>query len=635
MLMSTRRRTLDAALPVVVPLIAKRFGVPVHMEGHSARSDGRSITIPAIDPENESLARAIVGFLAHEAGHIRCTEFTVVAEIDPADATRRRLLNAIEDVRVEADAIAEYRGAAPYLAAVTRWLRDAGMYDIPEVDAPNELLVQYVDRKLRVTVLHETGLLDQLEVAESRMREAFPEAILIRLNALLSMVPEYTTSTRLALALVDEILAKLKEEQDREEARQQAAERSEPELEGSDAGDSDGSDAGDGSVESATGGDPDDNADQDAAGSDGNGDGEGGGDGGGESQAPALDSSPDTCASSSDNDASGDGKHTETAHGGQDGTVQNSAVQNASTPDTQQKLDNLRASLNAGDDDYGRDAREQLAEIINTSVEEEREAHPSSVAAMVSPADPRQGVGNPAGGQLRHAKVRGTSNQVRARLRGLVQSDLHVRDMPSRRGRKIDTRRLVRVSRGDSRIFLRHEQRQRPNTAVHLLLDRSESMRLGSKLEVALDAVLALALALEEIQGVSLAATAFPGHQGGLTVQPLLLRGRKVKSDLGQFAISAAGSTPLAEAMWHVAADLARAKEPRRVLIVAGDGRPNSPEAAHYVIDRFRRAGIEVIGIGIGTDSVEDLFPVSAVIRDVGDLRDALFEIARKVIVPA
>lgn len=160
-------------------------------------------------------------------------------------------------------------------------------------------------------------------------------------------------------------------------------------------------------------------------------------------------------------------------------------------------------------------------------------------------------------------------------------------------------------------------------------------MRLGSKLDIALDAVLALALALEEIQGVSLAATAFPGQQGGQTVQPMLLRGRKVRGDLGQFAMSVAGSTPLAEAMWHVAADLAQAKEPRRVLIVATDGRPNSPEAAHYVIDRFRRAGIEVIGIGIGTDSLEDLFPISAVIRDVSDLRDALFDIARKVIVLA
>ena len=630
MLFGTRRRTLDAALPVVVPLIGKRFGVPVRMEGQTARTNGRTITIPAIDPEDENLARTIVGFLVHEAGHIRCTDFSVLEEIDPTNGIRRRLMNVIEDVRVEADAIAEYRGAAAYLAAVARWLIDAGMYDIPSTEAPNELLVEYVDRKLRVTVLQETGLLDQLEVAERRMQEAFPEAVLIRLNGLLSMVPEFTTSTHLALALVDEILAKLKEEQDREEARQQAAERSDPEPDGRESGDSNGSDAGDGSADPGTGGEPDGNAGQDTASSDGNGDGG--------SQSPTLDSSPNMSASASDKDASSNGNPTDSAHGDHHGDHhggQDGAMQTVSTSDTQRKLENLRASLNAGDDEFGRDAREQLAEIINKSVEEEKETHPSSVAGMVSPADPYQGAGNLAGGQHRHTKVRGTSNQVRARLRGLVQSDLHVRDMPSRRGRKIDTRRLVRVSRGDCRIFLQHEQRQRPNTAVHLLLDRSESMRLGSKLDIALDAVLALALALEEIQGVSLAATAFPGQQGGQTVQPMLLRGRKVRGDLGQFAMSVAGSTPLAEAMWHVAADLAQAKEPRRVLIVATDGRPNSPEAAHYVIDRFRRAGIEVIGIGIGTDSLEDLFPISAVIRDVSDLRDALFDIARKVIVLA
>lgn len=77
---------------------------------------------------------------------------------------------------------------------------------------------------------------------------------------------------------------------------------------------------------------------------------------------------------------------------------------------------------------------------------------------------------------------------------------------------------LHRVAVGDSRVFARKEQRVAPNTAIHLLVDLSGSM-VGGKDGVALEAAMALALALEPITGVSRAVTAFPGRRGEDTIE--------------------------------------------------------------------------------------------------------------------
>ena len=566
-----KSQKLEAVLPVLVPLIGKRFGIPFRMVGDDAYTDGTSITIPAIDPVDEGLTRTIIGFMIHEGSHLRCSDFSVLTEIGSDEALRRHLLNALEDIRVECDAISEYRGAAPYLAAVNMWLVAKGDYFVPEVESPGPLLVTFVDRWLRVSLLGEKGLLEQLGTAEARMVEAFSDALLIRLKGLLSAIPERTPTTRHVLLLVDQILAKLEEAQ--KEAEEQSADASLSEEDQTGASD-DGQTSPGGSVSDT------DSADEEGP-----------------------NESGDECASSS---------------GG--------GIEKAS---------NIRSALEAGEEAFPDDPRDQLEELISKSVKEEKRAHPELDLSVPSPAEGCRGSGNLELGLARHGRVLSTSNQIASRLRGIVQASLHVRTQPSRRGRKIDPRRLVRVSRGDCRIFLQQEEKKRPNTAVHLLLDRSGSMNNGAKLQTALDAVLALAIALEKIQGVSLAVTAFPGPNGGKTVQSLLERGQRVANDLGQFAISSTGNTPLAEAMWNVAAELTHAVERRRVLIVASDGLPNDQAAALQVIDRYQRAGIEVIGLGIETSKIEGLFPVSAVIRDVRELRDALFEIARKTIVPA
>jgi cobalamin biosynthesis protein CobT len=79
--------------------------------------------------------------------------------------------------------------------------------------------------------------------------------------------------------------------------------------------------------------------------------------------------------------------------------------------------------------------------------------------------------------------------------------------MPSRRGR-LDCRRLHAVTVNDPAAFLTHRRKPAVNTAVHVLLDASSSMR--QRIDLACQCCAVLAQALRQT-GVAVAMTAFPG----------------------------------------------------------------------------------------------------------------------------
>jgi cobaltochelatase CobT len=61
-------------LPIVAAALGRRFGVAVGVGGTEACTDGRHILIP--DVGDDPTARALAwGYLAHEAGHVRYTDF--------------------------------------------------------------------------------------------------------------------------------------------------------------------------------------------------------------------------------------------------------------------------------------------------------------------------------------------------------------------------------------------------------------------------------------------------------------------------------------------------------------------------------------------------------------------------------
>lgn len=89
--------------------------------------------------------------------------------------------------------------------------------------------------------------------------------------------------------------------------------------------------------------------------------------------------------------------------------------------------------------------------------------------------------------------------------------------------------------------------------------------------DIAREASLAIAMALEAIPGVNPAVTFFGGDDN----QPVfsaVKHGETVQNRAGRFGFKARG--PMAEAIWYAAFELTKTREERKMLIVVTDGAP-------------------------------------------------------------
>ena len=91
-----------ASMPIMVKTYAKKFGVKIRIQGSVAYTNGTYITIPRLDVTDPIKARLAYGYLAHEASHIRNTDFSVLAKKDIKDnICLYTLFNILEDCRIE------------------------------------------------------------------------------------------------------------------------------------------------------------------------------------------------------------------------------------------------------------------------------------------------------------------------------------------------------------------------------------------------------------------------------------------------------------------------------------------------------------------------------------------------------
>jgi cobaltochelatase CobT len=296
--------------------------------------------------------------------------------------------------------------------------------------------------------------------------------------------------------------------------------------------------------------------------------------------------------------------------------------------DNSDQADNLRQALEASAAQFEPDTFAQVAEVLS----EQAEGH-QGVTPLSLPQAEQAMLGDEAILTLSASE----SAQIRARLRGMVQSSQDNRNHAKRHGIRVATHRLAASQAGESRLFIQRQPRIAPNAAVHLLVDISGSMGkpIGEGnckyFHVANEAALALAMALEGIPGVVPAVSYFPGiHQ---EVSIALLPKQSVRHRAACFDQKPRGCTPMAQAMWFAANSLLAQKQKRKLMIVLTDGDPDDWAATHDIVDRCRRSGFELLGIGIQTRSVERFFPKSIVINDVKDLKRELFEVTQQLLI--
>ena len=546
---------LKNALPIVAAAYGEKFGVKVLIQGQDAFTDGERIVIPTANPDDPHYQQIAWGYLAHEAAHIRHTNFEMVQKAS-SKPIRKALLNIIEDVRIENELAKDYPGTRRSISQVIEYMVDTQQMCVPEQLEPASNLQAWLLFRLRCHFLGQKALTPLYQAVDERVRQLFPAAAMSRLSAMLTAVPSLV-STGEVLKLVDAIVSMLEEE-------------SRPPQDESDAdgGDDIGQDASNYSNNSS------------------------------DSQTPEADSS-----AMGDAAETGDSDHSDQA-------------------------DNLRQALEASAAQFEPDTFAQVAEVLS----EQAEGH-QGVTPLSLPQAEHAMLGDEAILTLSASE----SAQIRARLRGMVQSSQDNRNHAKRHGLRVATHRLAASQAGESRLFIQRQPRIAPNAAVHLLVDISGSMGKpigeGNRkyFHVANEAALALAMALEGIPGVVPAVSYFPGiHQ---EVSIALLPKQSVRHRAACFDQKPRGCTPMAQAMWFAANSLLAQKQKRKLMIVLTDGDPDDWAATHDIVDRCRRSGFELLGIGIQTRSVEKFFPQSIVINDVKDLKRELFEVTQQLLV--
>lgn len=588
-----KHRSLTNALPIVAAAYGRKFGVSVQVGGTTACTDGHTIKIPTIgeDPNAQALAW---GYLAHEAAHIRHTDFdqwqSLVTQASPLTVA---IANILEDVRIENALMRPYPGTRGTLDAVMGWLVDGhGVRAPSEADRPAQVLAN----GLLVLARHryrQQACLDELAKESERvMRTMFPASCIHRLLGLMAEIPT-TQSTHDTVELARRLVELIEDETEPSPAPQSDANG--PGGEGGEDGDRGGGDA-EGSAAESEG-----SAGAGGQESSGNGDAQDG------SQTPPT----------------GEGGNDQDADNGQADQDQGVAAGASQGADTDARCAVLRAVLAAGKDDFDDPFAAVVAELSRQSEQTERDV-------LLPLLEQYQGYRDAGVAALR--RVKAESAKLSSRLQGLVQAKTMAKTRSVRQGRALSPSHLHRAAVGDARIFAVRDQRPAPNTAIHLLVDLSESMR-GGRDAVACDAALALALALEPIRGVTCAITAFPGlNRANRAVTRILSHGDRVMARAGAFVQGARGGTPMTGALWFAASDLLARREVRRVILTLTDGEPDDLISTREMIDRAATTGLEMIGIGIGV-RVDHLFPVAVSIQAVGDLRKAFFGIAEQLLI--
>lgn len=579
---------LTKTLPIVAKALADKLGVKVVIGGQTALTDGGTIVIPALKVDDEQVAPLAYGYMAHESGHVKHTDMECFSDTRPF---HHKLLNIMEDIRIENLVMEEFPGSRRDLDVVTKRL-DGG---VSIADAhPASQVAMGIQLIGRARVL-EQSVGEEADAAYDVLKGTLSAAKLSKLMAFIGMITG-CSSTHELVSLRDRVLAMLQEPEEQEPPEENPDDQ--PESESSDqsqesddestpqGGDeSNDSDEGEGKGESAGGTDT--------------GDGESGG-------ANASGSS----GSGGEGDAQSESSAQSSAGGNGAGT---------SPGDAQQQI--IEAILNASADD--------LSDVVDHS-EALKEMLAANADSSENPSMALYGTSSNGSKEIAdqvEAMAHDGMNGLRAVLNGLVQSTNRTQPYHKRAGNRVDSSRLSRVFVGDTRIFRKQVERQDVNTAVHMLADLSGSM--GACYVEALSVVYGLGKVLQSIRGVNPAISAFPfAEQGVLAVRPLLKHGERMEMAHQRFGLKPSGGTPMAQSLWTVAASLVQQKEPRKVCLVVTDGDPDNVQAAKEIIDRCERAGIEMMAIAIGhkAPTIATLFHNHRVIGSVNELRTAMHE---------
>ncbi len=601
--MSMTNRLIEGALPITAKLLADDLGLKLHFGAQNFacsqdETGNKHLYVPDLPMDDRIASALALGGIVHEDAHFNATDFTAMSIADPV---WKQMTNILEDVRCEALEIKRYPGARAVLARMVGAMIDNGQFTALKEQEGLSQIPWYVLYRLRADVLGQIALRPLAIAAGDVIKPLMPGASFQRLTAMMFEVLD-CKSTSDCGDLAQQILAMLKEEAEKPTPPEQAPQQQPQEQQQQQQQSQDQSPQGDqdGQQQSADSGGSDDSGQQDA-----------GADGTGEQGA---EESQDQGAAGSD---AGDG--TEAAQGSD-----SAATEATDAGDSAEAMKQFLAGAGAGQSSM--DMGDMIAGALNSISEE------SETVRMPDAIPLQREVGN---GEDVLSRLRAETNAVRRKVQGLLEAKARSTILNGRSGNRLDAKRLWRVRTGDARVFEKRIEGHKQDTAIQLLIDRSTSMRRD--IQIASDAALAVALAMDGVQGVSTSVAAFP-HVGNSQDDDVLLIsdfGESFRRIAARFpAVGVQGCTPMAQAVLWSGYNLHATTKARKILVVVTDGKPDNTSATEEVIDKLTRSGVEVLGLGIKVE-VGGLFQKSARINGVDELAVALFGMLQETLAKA
>ena len=591
---------LKNSFALTAAALGNAAGVAIRF-GQSPSTDGRTIFLTEDEPQSEAERESLLGDLAHECGHIRFTDFSVISGTKPFE---HAIDNALEDVRIEMAMGRLYRGAERLLKVSQREaVEDIGKSLAKGGMPPSALIPLFL-------LAHAEGELLERGDCRGLAAKARPllEGVLGAERT--ACIADIALEVRDARSTADVIALR---------RRITDALGSLPE-----------SAAGVG-VHCAPAAGSETAPDASAAGETGS---------GGNSSRSRDESSGD-CPDGASPEQQSDERKPEPGK-------RRRGRKGKKSKEGGSLLDSLNA---AAEDDCSNPLSGSRLERLRGNGKRPRTVDDRFSVDLTGAERPTDRL-DVARGRARLAQARARSAALRQALSGLMRGRAHTGRYLTDSGCSLDSNALAGVAVGDWRVFEHRTEEPGVSAAVEILLDLSGSMSHEGRDEIAIGACLGLLAALETESGVSAGFSVFPAQGTGCSLSQKRLgcitvlghserlADRAVVGRIG--ALSPYGGTPIREALRHGVLRLSGLDRDKRVVILATDGMIG----LHHLQDApgLLADGWHLYALLIRPDAEDeeaerlcaqyrDFFTGCAVIRRMDQMKRTLFDFARKSLV--
>lgn len=525
-------KVFDQSLPILAQAYAKKFGVKVRIQGLNAFTDGKVITIPRLMEDAPNVCRIACGYLAHEAGHIRYTDFEVVNTSYEVELLAH-LFNIIEDRRIEYLMGKQYIGVFENLELLARTMFNEYCVIAKTKTKKDQVQINDLFACMCIHMCRQVNKYNIDPDVEQLIRQRAlsyldnNEQLLARLLTMLNGIERMTSKDILKLCRdIIKVINKFN-----------------PSLSGS-----------------------------------------------------QNDLQPQEIEKEKDID---------------DPLVDPTLI----NPLTRKILNDAAGAQSPRSGHNNLDPKNLLEKfILNESSTRDDLGLVESEKCTAGERDLRQ---------LIKGNLRGAKNKISNAARAYVYHYANLTCL----GDRIDARRAIKMSLGESKIFKHKTVIKDYNTTVQLLVDASGSMlSYGddgmSRMDHANLYALMSAMALDNVDGIKCGVTYFPGYK--CEYSECIGFNDKLAKNILRFDQQAHGSTPLAQALWGALNNVKKERSERNLIIVFTDGVPDSVTQAKKALAACDAAGVEVYMIGIEVTFVKALHKNSVVVRSPEQAVDAV-----------